>query len=62
MPWLQGCECRGCNHVALVLPVVKEVTAHEGEGGYDPGQSSGGRQLSMSNAGDDGGNQDRAVR
>ena len=37
--WLQGCERRGCNPVALVLPVVKEVTAHEGEGGYE-GQSS----------------------
>ena len=49
--WLQGCERRGCNPVALVLPVVKEVTAHEGEGGYDLGQSSEGMQ---SNAGDDG--------
>ena len=37
-----------------MLPVEKEVTAHEGEGGYDPGQSNGGRQLSMSNAGDNG--------
>ena len=37
--WLQGCERRGCNPVALVLPVVKEVTSHEGEGGYE-GQSS----------------------
>lgn len=37
-----------------MLPVVKEVTAHEGEGGYDPGHSSVGRQLFMSNAGDDG--------
>ena len=54
MWWLQGCERRGCNHVPLVLPVVKEVTEHEGEGGCDPGQSSGGRKLSMSNAGDDG--------
>jgi len=35
--WLQGCERRGCNPIALVLPIVKEVTAHEGEGGYDPG-------------------------
>ena len=51
--WLQGCERRGCNPIALVLPVVKEVTTHEGEGGYDPGHSSVGRQLSMSNAGDD---------
>ena len=49
--WLQGCERRGCNPVALVLPVVKEVTAPEGEGGYDLGQSSEGMQ---SNAGDDG--------
>ena len=45
--WLQGCERRGCNPVALVTPVVNEVTTHEGEGGYDPGLSSGGRQLSM---------------
>ena len=37
-----------------MLPVVKEVTAHEGQGGNDPGQSSVGRRLSMSNAGDDG--------
>ena len=51
---LQGCERRGCNPIALVLPVVKEVTAHEGQGGNDPGQSSIGRRLSMSNAGDDG--------
>ena len=49
--WLKGCERRGCNPVALVTPVVNEVTTHEGEGGYDPGLSSGGRQLSMSNAG-----------
>ena len=38
--WLHGCERRGCNPIALVLPVMKEVTAHEGEGGYDPGHSS----------------------
>ena len=37
-----------------MLPVVKGVTAHEGQGGNDPGQSSVGRRLSMSNAGDDG--------
>ena len=51
MRWLQGCERRGCNPVALVLPVVKEVSAYEGEGGYVPGQSSEGMQLSMSNDG-----------
>jgi hypothetical protein len=52
--WLQGCESRGCNPCALVLPIVKEVIAPEGQGGYDPGQSSDGMMLSMSNAGDDG--------
>jgi hypothetical protein len=47
--WLQGCENRGCNPVALVLPVLKEVSAPEGSGGYEPGQSSEGMHLSMSN-------------
>ena len=53
--WLEGCEKRGCHPVALVLPVLKEVSAPEGdpyesgqsshvegEGGYDPAQSSEG--------------------
>jgi len=37
-----------------VLPVLKEVIAREGQGGNDPGQSSDGMMLSVSNAGDDG--------
>ena len=42
MRWLQGCGKRLLNPCALVLPILKEVSAHEGEGGYDPGQSSAG--------------------
>ena len=56
--WLEGCAKRIVNPCALVLPVLKEVSAPEGEGGYDPGQSSAGIHLSMldvpSNAGYDG--------
>ena len=47
--WLEGCENRGCNPVALVLPVLKAVSAPEGEGGYDPGQSSEEIHISESN-------------
>src|SRR4051812_32236287 len=49
--WIQGCANRGCNPVALVLPVLKEVSAPKGHGGYDPGQSSEG--MHMQNDGDD---------
>ena len=37
---LQACESRGTNPVALVLPVLLEVSPLKGEGGYNPGQSS----------------------
>jgi hypothetical protein len=39
--WLKWCENRGTRHVALVLPMVKEVTSpeggHGGGGGYESG-------------------------
>ena len=59
--WLEGCEKRGCHPVALVLPVLKDVSGPEGypyesgqsshvegEGGYDPGHSSEGIHISES--------------
>ena len=38
--WLQACETRGTNPVALLLPVANEVNSYVGEGGHEPGQSS----------------------
>ena len=50
--WIQECENRDVNPVALLIPVLKEVIAPEGEGAYEPGQSSEGYDLS--NVGGDG--------
>lgn len=49
--WLQGCETRGTNPVALLLPVSKEANPPEGEGGYNHGDSSeSSYEMYMSNS------------
>src|SRR3954466_6091724 len=49
--WLKGCEKRNCNPIALVLPALKEASAPEREGAYDPNQISEEMNISVSNEG-----------
>ena len=45
--WLQGCEKRNVNPIALVLPVQKELIDPEFHDGYDPGHNISGMNLSV---------------